>query len=218
MFPHYLSMKKQSFIFLIFLSLALLPACTVSKENKAKQVARTAMNQILVDFESYQPVKTTVDSAFVSVYTDPVITKAAHELTDLAAKRKDVDADYDFARQSVSIWQDHWDAYSREQHNQAIGELNEFRSQLNDIDKDMAEQKEIIRNRAKEIKEGAFYGWTIHHRFRCKTADGETLTLNDAIIVADSLMENIYGVFIVEGDDKYEFDKLKRIIDNVLDR
>lgn len=176
------------------------------------------MNQILVDFESYQPVKTTVDSAFVSVYTDPVITEAAHELTDLAAKRKDVDADYDFARQSVSIWQDHWDAYSREQHNQAISELNEFRSQLNDIDEDMAEQKEIIRNRAKEIKEGAFYGWTIHHRFRCKTADGETLTLNDAIIVADSLMENIYGVFIVEGDDKYEFDKLKRIIDNVLNR
>lgn len=209
---------KKLFSILLIITASLLTACTVSKENKAKQIARNAMNQVLVDFESYQPVKTTIDSAFISVYTDPIITKAAHELTDLAAKRKDVDADYDFARTSVSIWQDHWDDYSKEQHYQAENDLNEFRSQLREIDEDIAKQKEIIRNRAKIIDEGAFCGWTIHHRFRCKSPDGSTLSLNDAIIVTDSLMENIEGIFIVEGDDRYEFDKLKRIINKVLDR
>ena len=46
-----------------------------SKEEKALEAIKDEMFKTLYDFESYQPVETKIDSAFLSIYTDSTILK-----------------------------------------------------------------------------------------------------------------------------------------------
>ena len=65
-------MKK--IIFITLSAIFVLSGCK-SKEDKALEVIKNQMFQTLYDFESYQPIETKIDSAFLSIYTDSAIIR-----------------------------------------------------------------------------------------------------------------------------------------------
>lgn len=191
--------------------------CTQNRQKKGAEIAQTEMRKIVRNAESYEPVETKVDSAFTSVYTDEVIVQAAYELIDLNEKKEEIQQEYNRAKSSVAIWQGSWDAFSKEQYRQANEEMQEHASQLNDIENEIEIQNNIINERAKDFEENKFYGWHIYHRFRCANGLGIN-QISDALIIVDEDMESVIYFFIIDDEDNYSFDKLKKIINKSIDK
>ncbi|BBL02418.1 hypothetical protein A3BBH6_26540 [Alistipes onderdonkii subsp. vulgaris] len=207
-------MKKLAVI-LVFLPL--LFSCSPSREEKAAEIARSEMIKILYNVDSYEPIETQIDSAFTSVYTDFEVVRTAHDLIELNAdeKKEGLQWQYKHAKSSAAIWSDSWDAYSREQYRQAKEEMDDYANQLKELDDEVKTKMNEIRDYAKAVIEHQFCGWNIYHRFRCANGLG-VQQISDILIIADENMEIVKGRFILDEDDDYSLDKLKKTIDKAI--
>lgn len=200
---------------LILIVVPLLVACG-GREKRAEKIAEETVVKTLYYPDTYEPVETVVDSAFVSIYTNQEALAAAYEIIDLKQEREHLQMDYSSALSSVSLWKDSWGSYSREQYRQAKEELADAERKLKDCEADLKKQKTIIRTCYEAINEGEFFGWGIAHRFRAENGNGNKL-IGDVLILTDKDMENVVNVFTSDEFDDHNINKLQDVIDEVLD-
>jgi len=200
---------------LILIVVPLLVACG-GREKRAEKIAEETVVKTLYYPDTYEPVETVVDSAFVSIYTNQEALAAAYEIIDLKQEREHLQMDYSSALSSVSLWKDSWGSYSREQYRQAKEELADAERKLKDCEADLKKQKTIIRTCYETINEGEFFGWGIAHRFRAENGNGNKL-IGDVLILTDKDMENVVNVFTSDEFDDHNINKLQDVIDEVLD-
>lgn len=200
---------------LILMVVPLLVACG-GREKRAEKIAEETVVKTLYYPDTYEPVETVVDSAFVSIYTNQEALAAAYEIIDLKQEREHLQMDYSSALSSVSLWKDSWGSYSREQYSQAKEELADAERKLKDCEADLKKQKTIIRTCYETINEGEFCGWGIAHRFRAENGNGNKL-IGDVLILTDKDMENVVNVFTSDEFDDHNINKLQDVIDEVLD-
>lgn len=209
-------MKKLA-ITLVFLPL--LFSCSPSREEKAAEIAKSEMIKILYNVDSYEPIETHIDSAFTSIYTNLDVVRAAHDLIELNAdeKKEGLQWQYKHAKSSAAIWSDSWDAYSREQYRQAKEEMDDYAKQLKELDEEVKTKMNEIRDYAKAVSEHQFCGWNIYHRFRCANGLG-IQQISDILIIVDENLEMVKGRFMLDDNDDYSLDKLKKTIDKAIDK
>lgn len=211
-------MKKLA-VTLVFLSL--LFSCSPSREEKAAEIARSEMIKILYNVDSYEPIETQIDSAFTSIYTNLDVIRAAHDLIELNAdeKKERLQRQYKSAKSTAAIWSDSrgWSSYAKEEYRQAKEEMDDYANQLKELDDEVKTKMNEIRDYAKAVIEHQFCGWNIYHRFRCANGLG-IQQISDILIIADENMDIVKGRFMLDDDDDYSLDKLKKTIDKAISK
>lgn len=211
-------MKKLA-ITLVFLPL--LFSCSPSREEKAAEIAKSEMIKILYNVDSYEPIETHIDSAFTSIYTNLDVVRAAHDLIELNAdeKKDQLQRQYNSAKSSAAIWSDSrsWSSYAKEEYRQAKEEMDDYAKQLKELDEEVKTKMNEIRDYAKAVSEHHFCGWNIYHRFRCANGLG-IQQISDILIIVDENMEIVKGRFMLDDNDDYSLDKLKKTIDKAIDK
>lgn len=203
---------------LILMVAPLLVACG-GREKRAEKIAEETVVKTLYYPDTYEPVETVVDSAFVSIYTNQEALAAAYEIIDLKQELENLQWDYEQALSDVSLYGDFsYDrsTYRKEKYRQAKGELADAEKKLKNCEADLKKQENIIRTCYETINEGEFCGWGITHRFRAENGNGNKL-IGDVLILTDKDMENVVNVFTSDEFDDHNINKLQDVIDEVLD-
>lgn len=203
---------------LILMVAPLLVACG-GREKRAEKIAEETVVKTLYYPDTYEPVETVVDSAYVSIYTNTDALDAAYKIIDLKQELENLQWDYEQALSDVSLYGDFsYDrsTYRKEKYRQAKGELADAEKKLKNCEADLKKQENIIRTCYETINEGEFCGWGIAHRFRAENGNGNKL-IGDVLILTDKDMENVVNVFTSDEFDDHNINKLQDVIDEVLD-
>lgn len=172
-----------------------------SREDKIQKAVSQELKGVLYDFESYEPVKTQIDSAFFSPYIDPEIkslmmafAKPAQELE--AAKR-----DYNNALSSIALWDmPYGSAYSRQQRKEAISERDAAKKKIENIQMQL---KSTIKSLYAQVlkdktKDNEFIGWFVTQRYKCKTGGGYPAFGDDVFVFNKDMTECTFHMEIEE--------------------
>lgn len=173
----------MSRILFILLTATLLISCE-SREDKIQKAIATELKGVLYDFDSYEPIKTTIDSAFFSPSIDPEIKKLLMALEKPMNEFQKARHDYDYATSIVAIYSDSHSTYAQQQKKQAISKRNaaeksiEFsRNQIKSLFQDLC-----IQINEDKLKSREFVGWFVTQHYKCKTGGGLP-TFGDDIFV-----------------------------------
>lgn len=195
----------------LLLSVATIVACG-SRERKADKLISDYFYKTLYDFESYQPVETTVDSMFISPVFDTKCRDAALlglEAHNLYKKAQD---DVDEAVSTMQIWSGGWDSYSRNRFNEARekadNSLKEASRQLRAYYEQQLAIKDIANGLGNE-----FAGWYVTHTYRCKSKGGMALLSKDVFLIDPKCKEVI---FHFDTEDPEEAELQEFIFDSVI--
>lgn len=160
-----------------------------SKEEKALEAIKDEMFKTLYDFESYQPVETKIDSAFLSIYTDSTILKHGYVSSAILDEVNTTLEEVKDGNRTAKIWSDSYSSYGREQYNEAREKAEKGLKKLDIYFEAINAHYDTIRQVAQNINPD-FYGWKVTHKFRCKTKGGNS-TLGTYIYIFDKKIKNI---------------------------
>ena len=170
-------MKK---IILLFAVSIFFTACK-SKEEKAEILAKQAMKGVIANYETYEPIETTIDSAFAPVMTPenyefiaqiPNLTRSYAECQEAAKNAKitmDIFSDSEYSSHQET-YKDAKEKY--EKNSQRVAEIeNMMRNFYSKVEK-LSKEKPV------------FNGYKVHHKYRFvndndKKEIGEFLFLMD---------------------------------------
>lgn len=204
--------KTVQFVVMFFITIILV-SCQ-SKEEKAAEFIKNELSKILYDFESYQPIETTVTEAKMTMYNDSACwTKAAalaygmKKATEYLEEMKD-------AKERMEIWRPSYYSSSYSD-NQYYKYKEEYEDNLEkaknayDICKGLAaELKKQIAN----LDTAKVIGWEAKHRFRCKTRGGNS-TIGDYRYVLD---KDFKKVLLQEDTDDEDESAIRDVLKAVL--
>lgn len=198
---------------LLFISIMLTLVACESREDKIQKAVSQELKGVLYDFESYEPVKTQIDSAFQSPYIDSevrVLTiKIAQQIKDLTIAK----IEYNSALSSMAIWDGPYKlAFERQQIKEATSKRDKTKREMDNL-------QEQIRSTLKELytkidqptdyNNNNFIGWIVKQRYKCKTGGGDP-TFGDDIFVFDKDIKNCLFY-----SSKEEYESISRMIDQV---
>lgn len=182
--------------------IALLVSCA-SNEQKAEKLIKTDLEENMYDFESYDPIKTTVSEAKQVMYNDTACRNRALRLYAAIQLSANYLIQSEEAKEHMEIWTpSHYaTAYHRSQY-------VKYREQYLD-NKEKAKQVYNVAVRIGKQLQGMVaaldtskvMGWSVSHRFRCKNRTGESMICNVRYLV-DSGFSNV--VFSADEDDDNE--------------
>ncbi len=197
----------QKLIFLPVL-LLLLVSCE-SRENKAQKLVAQELKAVLYDFDSYEPVKTKIDSAFFTPALDTDLRDIMVELAKNVDDYKDAKRDYDSALREVALWDDPYSAYSRQQKKEAIAERDVAETKMNIAKERTRLSVNTFCSKIKEDKarNKEFIGWSVSQRYRCKTGGGYPSFGDDIFILNEDMTECIFHI------SKEDYDSMNKTIE-----
>lgn len=185
-------MKKTTPFIALIACLMLLFSCQ-SKEKKAAKLIEKELSKTLYDFESYQPVETTLTEAKLTMYNDTTSWRKAEVLVYCLDKITNYTEAAEEAKELMDIWGPpsyYSTTYSDKQYYKYKEEY-----ETNIINKVVTFK--VCHSIAKELQEmiaqldtTKVIGWEVNHRFRCKTRGGLS-TFGNFRYVIDKDFEHI---------------------------
>lgn len=185
-------MKKKIIIYT--LTSFILMGCGSSTEKKVEKLLKEEIQSTLYYPESYDPVETTIDSAFSpldnSIYLNHFIL-----LTEISGELKKLEFRADRSKSSMAIWGNkgyYYSDFERAQYQEAKKEYD-----------NVLVQKKMLQNKVEEIliemqeivEEGVYFiGYKANHRYRSKTNTGE-ITINDLVILLDEDITEVIATY-----------------------
>lgn len=205
---------RKTFQFVVLLFITIILVSCQSKEEKAAEFIKNELSKTLYDFESYQPIETTVTEAKMTMYNDSACwTKAAalaygmKKATEYLEEMKD-------AKERMEIWRPSYysSSYSDSQYYKYKEEYEdnlEKAKNAYDFCKGLAaELKKQIAN----LDTAKVIGWEAKHRFRCKTRGGNP-TIGDYRYVLD---KDFKKVLLQEDTDDEDESAIRDVLKAVL--
>lgn len=202
-------MKLRSMV-LVAASIIVLSSCGPTNEEKAQKMAANYLKGSLFHFDSYEPLKTEVDSLFVSLSTDEEaigltmdMLKLFQSLNDYSDKIKDAERSMDIHAPNFG----YTTSYSQGEYRRAKEERDDNQRKLERTVERIENQFAKIKERQAELDEGSFNGWVVYHKFK---------SLNGARTV-DLVGENIF-ICDVDFNEKSaysidEYESLRKVMD-----
>ncbi len=208
-------------LFLNILTAIVLCGCMPSKMDKANLIVAEHMNMTLANIDSYEAVNKTIDSAFVSIYTDSKIQEIASELLPFDKEFEELMVEYKAAQPLLGLlnsYNELLDDSPVEGMFSSVDELSsEVESTVKEYQEELDRQVSLINERKKELKEGVFCGWNIHHRYRFLD-ENNAPKLADILIVVDEDLEIIKTAIPINDDKHYDYDDIKAIVDKYIEQ
>ena len=186
---------------LIILSVILFFSCSKSPEDKANVLIKEYISKYLYIPDSYDPVETTIDSAF-SPNDDPVIYDAIMDAYELAEELEKINQEIESAKSSMALWSDAYSEYSRHNYNKAKQEYEEY-SQMKEK---LEEKYDLMEKNNEELgekleKQGKkFIGFKAIHTYRAKNRKGD-IVFGKHYFLFDEDMKNIIATYDMDSDD-----------------
>lgn len=196
-------MKK---ILLLFLMFPLFIGCK-SKEEKALNLINDNMFKTLYDYDSYQPVETTIDSAFTNIYMDSLAIKYAIRISALRKYSEKTLDEVKTYLERAQIYKGSY--YSQDTYQEYIDKAIRAKDQSVEYINRWALYEDSIKTISNNLAP-EFIGWRAKHKFRCKSKGGNALLANYLYIFDQDLKQIIYSE---DMEDELEI-KIKKIIDN----
>lgn len=180
-------MKKLK---LLFCAIALvLTSCTLSNEDKAEKLIKESLKGTLYHPESYEPISTRVDSAFINIENLVKVGELFEELGNLLIKESEYQREMLSAERSKSIYAPsgwYYDSHSQTMYNQYKQEFEENKAKLEKIAPKIATTIDELKEVSKNIYSEEFTGWIVTHRFTSKNGANTMTIPGNMIFVCDT--------------------------------
>lgn len=178
-------------------------------QEKAKDLLKQWICEDLYYPMTYDPVKTKIDSVFYSPLTDQSCIGAAVELIKLRQNFTDAKSRYEDAIEHINFFHSAnvgIPTYGKKR-DMALKEMNELQQKIK-------EKKKIIKSRDNS-QDGNFIGWQFRHRYRASNSDG-VVYFGNVLYIVDSNLSRYYYRFSLEENDRFNANKIRDIIIEVL--
>ena len=178
-----------------------------------KALAEKAVKKLVCDNlyypNTYDPVKTEVDSAFYGYMLDPDCINAAVELIDLRSKYESAKSTYDEKANDVKVFGGSGVfRHLRVERDDAAAEMKELKPKIE-------KYESIIKNRD-DSKDGKFVGWVITHRYRAANSNN-VVSFGEVLYVLDQQMNENYIVrYSLDEKDKKNLENVRKVIEDLL--
>ena len=174
-------MKKLA---ILFLSAICLTACQESKEVKAEKLIKKTLNGIIVNMDTYEPIETTLDSAFAPLQTAESIQRLA-KLPSQMTLYYQLTQDVSSARERMALYEDSYSSYGREQYRKYKEEYESSKKRLDEMEADIQAYGEKMEQASNE--EPVFSGYLARHQYRYVNKDGEKTIGYDLFFINQDL-------------------------------
>ena len=167
-------MAKKLLIFTVLVFSFAFASCK-SNEEKAADRIRTELSKTLLDFESYEPIETTVTEASETAYSNLACIRLSETIAAKISHANELLKESEDALDYMRIWGPPT-RYSSSYSDSQFYKYQEKCKIL--IDEAMAEKAEWIRlglalqDSIAKLDSTKVIGWEVLHRFRCKTKAG----------------------------------------------
>lgn len=178
-------------------------------KEKAELFVKKAVCDNLYYPNSYDPVKTSVDSAFYGPLTDADCVNAAVELIDLRSQYSSAEYAYNEAVDLIKfhgmtdLGTNHW---GKDRDNAKV--------KMRELQEKIEKRQSIIRNRDTSM-DGKYIGWLVVHRYRASNSEGVVSFGNVLYILNPELTES-YFRYSLDDNDNSNLKSIKDVIDSEL--
>jgi hypothetical protein len=189
-----IGMKISRLLTVVFLIVSLV-SCQSDKE-KAEKLIREHMFKTLLDFSSYGPMETTIDSAYTSIYTDSLILYDISSLIYLMENTYMYFQDVKIPPSEVEEWVHMFEDYIIEEIKK---EMQISYDKYNEEVAKAVSLRKKIKERTENF-ESIFYGWQAKHKFRCRTKGGDFEIANYIFVFDPDYEKIIYHQHLEDKD------------------
>ena len=155
---------------LILAAAICLIACSESNEEKAGKLAKEALNSVIVNIETYEPIETIVDSAFAPL-TSPEMFNLFAQLPDQFRVYANNQEEMERAKITMSIYDNAYSSYEKESYNRAKEDYERYSRRVADFEEKMHAFTEKLKRYSNE--EPVFCGYKVRHKYRFVSKEGE---------------------------------------------
>lgn len=155
-------------LFLFFSLILLFVSCSKSNQEKAEDLIKKELNKVIVNFDSYEPIETKVDSAFAPIHTVETckyLEGVYDKMTLLLELAKEVEVAKDMMDSYAGSF------YSSKYYNKYKKEYESKNLLLDSLTSKFEEEVNKISNNQSEGP--VFNGYMATHQYRYTTKDGK---------------------------------------------
>lgn len=216
-------MFKQKLIILTFLTL-LFSACAPSNEEKAQKMASDYLKGVLYRFDSYEPLKTTVDSAFVSLSSDPESIQDMGDMSKLFKSLQEYSEAMSRAERSMDLYSPGFFStpYDKGEYRRAKEERDNNQQALERTVERINSLFAKIKDRQKHLNIGEYDGWKVYHMFKSLNGAGTLNLTGEYIFFCDTefneklaYTKEDYDSLVIIMDAVSESDEIDEFIEKV---
>ena len=209
-------MKKSALLTLVlFIGIFALSSCK-SKEDKAAELIKKELSKTLYDFNSYEPIETTVKEATSNAYNDTTCFRLAMVIAytmDKASKAFDEAKD---AQEHMEIWGAptyYSSSYSDRQYYKYKDEAKDKYAEGMAAYVMVKALGSNLEDSIAALDKEKVLGWEVNHRFRCKTRGGQS-TIGDYRYIID---KDFKTIIFQEDMDNNDYSKARDIIKEAIE-
>ena len=180
-----------------------------NRQQKAETLVRKLVCENLYYPNTYDPVKTTIDSVFYGPLTDGNTVQAAFELIELQDEYNSQKNKYDYAVDQIKFFgrtdlgTNHWGK-----------DRDNAKSKMNEIQTKIEKKQNIIKNRDTS-NDGNFIGWQIIHRYRAANSEG-VVSFGDVLYVVNPELNEYYFRYSLDDNNSKNLKNIRDIIETTL--
>ena len=169
-FINLLAIRKMRNVLYFVFAVMVLVSCGKSPKEKAEGLIAEKTKTVLFKPDTYEPVETKLDSAFVP-YDSPLLFNKAHELYEQSLELQEYEEKAKFAKSSMNIWKSSYmSEYAKNEYLDKKTEYEKYTEKSDEIKKEIKVSgmgiKELIG------RERKFVGFKAVHRFRAENNVG----------------------------------------------
>lgn len=178
-------------------------------QGKAEIFVRKAVCDNLYYPNSYDPVKTSVDSVFYGPLTDAQCVNAAIELIDLRIQYSNAEYSYNEAVDQIKFFgrtdlgSNHWGK-----------DRDNAKAKMHELQEKMCRQQSVIKNRDTSM-DGKFIGWQVVHRYRASNSDG-AVSFGDVLYILNPEVTECFFRYSLDDNDRNNLKSIKEVIESEL--
>ena len=188
---------KTFFYFLATVIVAVTITSCKSKEEKAAELIKQKLSQVLYDFESYEPIETVVTEAkHIPTNDSACINKALDAIIYHGVAVKFVE-DSKSAFETMCIWDSpsrYFTSYSDNRYYESKYEFIESLKKANICIKIYNSSIDDLKIMMKNTNPSETIGYNVEHTFRCKSKDGIWLIVHYRFVVDKKIKKIIFCV------------------------
>ena len=192
-----------------------LTACK-SKEQKAADLIRVELSKTLLDFNSYEPIETSVTEAYESAYNDYWCFQQAMIIATHMKKANEYSKEMSNAKDYMEIWgapSYYSSSYSDNQYYKYRNQVKENLEKLATALTTIQTLGKTLQDSIKVLNPEKIIGWEVKHRFRCKTRGGQA-AIGDYRYIIDAKFKSILFYEDMDDDDSSSAREIIRNAEN----
>lgn len=198
----YNPMAAKYRLFILLVASMVVVSCK-SNEQKAEELIREDLSKTLLDFDSYEPIETSITPAYETPYNH----LGCHEIALVAAEHIEQAKEYSDEMEEAIDYMNIWGApthysssYSDRQYYKHKEQAKENLEKLEEEMQFIKTAGLVLQDTIKTLNSEKVIGWEVKHRFRCKTRGGHS-TIADYRYIVDKDFKTILFQEDMDSDD-----------------